>query len=74
MQPPARRTAHRAVTRRLVVEYIDGDDRRPAGASGRERRLIGKAQVAAEPDNLRRGQIIPLGVDGVRLFGTGGQR
>ena len=53
VQPPARRTAQLARARPDIVEDIDRDHRTPL-RSGDQRGLIGQAQVAAEPDDLRR--------------------
>ena len=50
MEPPAPRTAHLPTARRFIVQNEDGNDR--AGRRSRyQRRIVGKAQILAEPDN-----------------------
>ncbi len=60
MQPPARRAAHAAVLGRFVIKYEYGNNRRAAGDSRGQCRLIGKAQVAAQPEDYRCGHIASI--------------
>ena len=49
MKPPARRSAHAAMARRIVIQHIDCDHR-PFARSGGKGRLIGKSEILAQPD------------------------
>lgn len=52
-EPPARGAAERPDARAFLVQHI-GDDQRPAGrARRRDGRIVGKAQVVAQPDEGR---------------------
>ena len=55
VKPPARRRAHFAMPGHVVVEDVDRDHR-PLPRRSKQGRLIGKAEVAAQPDDGRRAQ------------------
>ena len=57
MQPPARRAAEPPGAGRLVVEDVDRNHLAAGGHGLAQRRIVGEAQVVAEPDERRLGHV-----------------
>ncbi len=71
MQPPAAGAADRPGL--AVIQDIDGQDTRPAGQGGGKRRVVGQAEILAEPEYVGVGHQADLcGRAAAASFGAGG--
>lgn len=51
MEPPAAGSSHAPFTGIVIVEDVYGQHGRTVAARGTESRVVGEAQILAEPDN-----------------------